>query len=80
MHILFTAYAFLKDCQFLYEGNISFAGVFNYDASSMGERLGIFIGFLILVYFANFYVGLVFDAISCIVGIANGVKSIERRK
>lgn len=68
VHILFTACAFL------------FATVFAYEASGMGERLGIFIGLLILIYFANFYVGLVFDAVSCIVGIANGVKSIERRK
>jgi hypothetical protein len=80
VHVIVTAWAFYKDCRFLFTGEISLMFLPIHFAQSAGERVGYFLLILILIYFANLYIGLAFDVISVVVGIANSVKNIERRK
>jgi GYF domain 2 len=80
VHVVYTVWALYKDFRFLFTGEISLAFIPINFAESVGERIGYFLLILLAVYFFNIAIGFVFDVWSVIVGIANSVKNIERRK
>lgn len=81
-HVLWTAYYGFKAVKFLVDGKVtmSFFGLFSsYQQVEFPDRLYYFIGMCLSAYFANFLIGLVFDALSLLVTMANSLKKIERK-
>ncbi len=82
VHILWTAYYTIKALIFLANGKLetSFFGLFaSYQQVEFPDRLYYFLGMCVAVYFMNFLIGLIFDALSLLVSMANSLTKLERK-
>ena len=68
VHMIFTGIAFVGVC------------IASFAVPGGAGKVGYFVLGMIAIYFANFAIGYVFDCLSVIIGIANNVRNIERRK
>jgi hypothetical protein len=81
VHVLWTLYYTVKALIFLTDGRPkAFFDIFEREAQvDFPDRVYYFIGLCAFTYFMNFLIGLLFDALSLLVNMANSLKKIEKK-